>query len=381
MKRRRGFTLIELLVVIAIIGILAAMVFPVFARARESARKAVCLSNVKNIALAIQMYLADSNDTLFTWEHRREVLDYLATWPGGGDGWACPGGDEEREYAWRINPYLRWPVVLDEYVRNRDVWMCPSAKVTTGASFIVPVPDFLNWFKANEGAWGTDTAIGGPCNWTWPKGWGGAVTDSIVQQAWGTGVAGAQLDRDTAEKAFTVGITWNRHMTGTKLSAVNDTVNFPVVGDGGVDYTLTNIYKLAFPEACCVECAGTGLAQFGEPGWGGWPPPEDCGILNSECAGCYSMRAQPRVFTDEDEYRRCTRHLGGVNVGWLDGHASWENSKRPIARFSEGELEGITHWCPTSTWEYRSNCGWPPPAGVTLPLGDDAPAIWAVGAG
>ena len=55
--KRKGFTLIELLVVIAIIGILAAMVFPVFARARESARKAVCLSNVKNIALAFQMYL------------------------------------------------------------------------------------------------------------------------------------------------------------------------------------------------------------------------------------------------------------------------------------------------------------------------------------
>ena len=62
--RRRGFTLIELLVVIAIIGILAAMVFPVFARARESARKVVCLSNIKNIALAFQMYLADNNDTL-----------------------------------------------------------------------------------------------------------------------------------------------------------------------------------------------------------------------------------------------------------------------------------------------------------------------------
>ena len=60
--RRRGFTLIELLVVIAIIGILAAMVFPVFARARESARKAVCLSNVKNIALAIQMYLEGIRD-------------------------------------------------------------------------------------------------------------------------------------------------------------------------------------------------------------------------------------------------------------------------------------------------------------------------------
>ena len=56
---RRAFTLIELLVVIAIIGILAAMLFPVFARARESARKTQCLANVKNIAMAVQIYLTD----------------------------------------------------------------------------------------------------------------------------------------------------------------------------------------------------------------------------------------------------------------------------------------------------------------------------------
>jgi prepilin-type N-terminal cleavage/methylation domain-containing protein len=83
--RRSGFTLIELLVVIAIIGILAAMVFPVFARARESARKAVCLSNVKNLALAIQMYLGDNNDTLPPSEHRSEVLDYFDMCPASSD--------------------------------------------------------------------------------------------------------------------------------------------------------------------------------------------------------------------------------------------------------------------------------------------------------
>jgi prepilin-type processing-associated H-X9-DG protein len=336
----------------------------------------VCLSNVKNIALAVQMYLTDYNDTLLTWEHRQEVFDYLAGAPGGGDGWACPGGDEEREYAWRINPYLRWPVVLDEYIRNREVWMCPSAKMTTGATFIVPVPDFLNWFRANEGAWGTDTAIGGPCHFTWPSGWGGTITDSIVQQAHGyAGYAGWGPDAE-GMKPFKVGITWNRHMTGTKLSAVNDPVNFVVVGDGGVDYTLTNVYKLAFPEFCCVECAGTGLAQWG---WGGWPPPLDCGIMSSDCAVCRSFRPEGTIFTDQDAYSDATRHLGGVNVGWLDGHASWEQSRRLLAKFSEGEVEGVTHWCPTSTWEFSRDCGWPPPAGVTIPLGDNAPAMWHIG--
>lgn len=58
-RRRYGFTLIELLVVIAIIAILAAILFPVFARAREKARATSCVSNLKQIAAAIQMYCAD----------------------------------------------------------------------------------------------------------------------------------------------------------------------------------------------------------------------------------------------------------------------------------------------------------------------------------
>jgi len=62
--KRRGFTLIELLVVIAIIAILAAILFPVFARAREKARQASCLSNVKQIALGLLMYVQDYDETM-----------------------------------------------------------------------------------------------------------------------------------------------------------------------------------------------------------------------------------------------------------------------------------------------------------------------------
>jgi prepilin-type N-terminal cleavage/methylation domain-containing protein len=84
---RKGFTLIELLVVLVIIGALAPMVVPVFARTYKLAREARCLANVKNIALAVQMYLADNNDTLPPMETSPRVLDWFAAnapnWPAG----------------------------------------------------------------------------------------------------------------------------------------------------------------------------------------------------------------------------------------------------------------------------------------------------------
>src|SRR5512143_1336760 len=144
-RGRRGFTLIELLVVIAIIGILAAMLFPVFARARESARKIQCLSNVKNIALAVQMYLTDY-DAFPPTETNQRAWDLVDKWTQADFG--CTPGYNRCVWA---NPYLRWPVIFDEYIKNREVWQCPSAGMTHGASFIYPVPDWLQFLKNNEG--------------------------------------------------------------------------------------------------------------------------------------------------------------------------------------------------------------------------------------
>ncbi|MDX1934794.1 MAG: DUF1559 domain-containing protein [Capsulimonadales bacterium] len=72
-NRRGGFTLIELLVVIAIIAILAAILFPVFAQAREKARQATCTSNLKQWALAYMMYVQDYDERFFSYNHRAFV--------------------------------------------------------------------------------------------------------------------------------------------------------------------------------------------------------------------------------------------------------------------------------------------------------------------
>ncbi len=94
MTRKRGFTLIELLVVIAIIAILAAILFPVFAKAREKARQTSCLSNLRQIGTAILSYAQDNDEQYPFGEN------FAGAPPGANQG-ACayydPGGRQHRD--------------------------------------------------------------------------------------------------------------------------------------------------------------------------------------------------------------------------------------------------------------------------------------------
>src|SRR5437868_10438570 len=101
-SNKRGFTLIELLVVIAIIAILAAILFPVFAQAREKARQTTCLSNEKQMGLALMQYVQDY-DEHFPFDHWNDGIGNDVNWYGAirpytksgtvqgtGGMWTCP---------------------------------------------------------------------------------------------------------------------------------------------------------------------------------------------------------------------------------------------------------------------------------------------------
>ncbi len=103
---KRGFTLIELLVVIAIIALLAAILFPVFARARENARRSSCQSNLKQMSLGITQYIQDY-DELFPMQ--------------GGNGHGC--GAVGTTY---YGTGLSWPLSTQPYIKSTQIFKCPS---------------------------------------------------------------------------------------------------------------------------------------------------------------------------------------------------------------------------------------------------------------
>ena len=104
---RRGFTLIELLVVIAIIAILAAILFPVFAQAREKARQASCMSNLKQIGLALNQY----------------AQDYDESHPGV---WFGPVNKGPWSVQSDATTFYKWMDAVYPYVKNEQVFICPS---------------------------------------------------------------------------------------------------------------------------------------------------------------------------------------------------------------------------------------------------------------
>jgi prepilin-type N-terminal cleavage/methylation domain-containing protein/prepilin-type processing-associated H-X9-DG protein len=155
MQRKNGFTLIELLVVIAIIAILAAILFPVFAQAREKARQTSCLSNGKQIGLSLLMYVQDYDEIFpMLWQN----------WPNG-----------------------TWASAVLPYIKNLQIFTCPSRPNRTWSGGPNPRPygyfDERMGFGCNAH---TNDMVGvgsGPCRYYNGSATVGAPLASIVAPA------------------------------------------------------------------------------------------------------------------------------------------------------------------------------------------------------
>jgi prepilin-type N-terminal cleavage/methylation domain-containing protein/prepilin-type processing-associated H-X9-DG protein len=209
---RRGFTLIELLVVIAIIAILAAILFPVFARARENARRASCQSNLKQIALGVVMY----------------KQDYDGRYP------TYYGGHATATTVTASNSY-GWADALQPYLKSTQIFQCPSetngpgpANATTPS--LSPDPSqvgytdyWLNLMASGQ----SDSSLNSPSTTVLL---GDGSSSSAVYYAWGVASAnytyagGGQYACTTpvttlanANKAY-IGSGAHRHLTGANIA-------------------------------------------------------------------------------------------------------------------------------------------------------------------
>lgn len=152
MQRSKAFTLIELLVVIAIIAILAAILFPVFAQAREKARQISCISNMKELTLANLMYVQDYDESF---------CNEGVAGPSNGWGWQ-----------------MTWQVEVQPYIKNYDIFRCPDDSHYTptwsGPSYSYPANGNFCW----KGQWNLCGVIN-PAR-TWCADYALAVSDASV---------------------------------------------------------------------------------------------------------------------------------------------------------------------------------------------------------
>jgi len=308
--RRNAFTLIELLVVIAIIGILAAMLFPVFARARESARKTQCLANVKNIAMGIQIYLTDY-DRFPPGEHNQEAIDYFNEKAHAKCTRDC--------CAMRLqeaNPYLKSPVILDEYIKSREIWKCPSAFASTTFYIMdtymnsTGTDNWLLTYIENQDECPRPRACSEPL----PSGWGGSVKASIGGHVWCT--------PSESQGAFAMSIGVVNYMD-VSTSAINDTTKYVVCADAGMRYPngFDDTVSIAYPDMCRMRSYGCDNTCGGD--WSNCSQSQTCSPLAGDHGGS-GPQATDVQWRKEHAH---SRHMGGSNLGFADGHAKWMMSE------------------------------------------------------
>jgi prepilin-type processing-associated H-X9-DG protein len=302
-----------------------------------------CIWNIHAITAALRMYASDHDFRLPPLEHDETAIQYFDTRPGGSGSLS---GDCQRVD--QANPYLRWPVVLDSYLRTRSVWSCHQAQLEQGAAFIIGAEDWLSYLMANEGLWGTTTGFCIGIT-TYPSGWGGSVTDSLRQQTLASRATGAFVQSIGSN-------AWPNRDRDIRYIPRPD--SYVLVADGGATVDMFSTGTLAYPDLCALECGNSVC------GWVDWeicaPWAAECGLYNiAPSDGSFLQPVRWQAQLGNTSLRAAyARHHGGVNVGFLDGHVAWVHSESLIDQSStwsdptRGTLRGYSNWGPTSDCEF-----------------------------
>ena len=294
---KKAFTLIELLVVISIIAILAAILFPVFAQAKEAAKKTACLSNTKQMALGLQMYTGDSDDTLpnTSWEQ-----ETASGYPGTFNPQNPTGAYQ-----------IHWTYLVQPYVHNWNIFVCNSDPNPTPTDSVCPngVSDIGK----------LDGSGHMYCDWAAQKNSYIPVYNAMPAHDWGV-VSISAYDSPSNQ----IVVTEHRN-DGIASDGHKGTSGFypsqPCPQWAQVAYPASGNAYSYFPESVALaELASTG--------------------------GNYS--AFPKVFKGWDITRVAwDRHTGGkgANYAFADGHAKYEALGTTL---NPNSYQYGSHWYPNS---------------------------------